>query len=326
MRHNDAEFGKVAVAFDGCVALDGRHLGEINIESPVTFDDIVAGHDTSGATPAFGIADYSTYSSLAGFSFYVGGGVDISPTVSVDNVVTVWSALTSSAELESNAVNILQAMLLFNAFPTIKCGDAASRPPVEVVILSANPVIENEYARSQSGSDFSAVLSEPTLKGSLSGASLTMDEMTGYSFYPSYWTVTGATVNFGTVRGLHLKDIGLSSLAGATAAGTQQLGSYYGVDIEDITFGGNVTKRGIRIALAAASNAKAIEVTGTAQSTFAGDVVCNARLDINNGIALGGGAAATLGTIGGTGPTAAAQAQWVEIDIGGTPHWIPVWT
>lgn len=50
------------------------------------------------------------------------------------------------------------------------------------------------------------------------------------------------------------------------------------------------------------------------------------RVDINNGIALGGGAAATLGTIGGAGPTAAAQAQWVEIDIAGVAHWIPVWT
>ena len=52
----------------------------------------------------------------------------------------------------------------------------------------------------------------------------------------------------------------------------------------------------------------------------------NVRVDINNGDALGGGAAPTFGTIGGTGPTAAAQAQWVEIDIAGTPHWIPVWT
>jgi len=49
------------------------------------------------------------------------------------------------------------------------------------------------------------------------------------------------------------------------------------------------------------------------------------RVDINNGIALGGGAAATLGTIGGAGPTAAAQAQWVEIDVAGVAHWIAVW-
>jgi len=59
-----------------------------------------------------------------------------------------------------------------------------------------------------------------------------------------------------------------------------------------------------------------------------GDVLISSasRLDIDRGIALGGGAAPTLGTIGGTGPTAAAQAQWVEIDINGTAHWIPVWT
>ena len=50
------------------------------------------------------------------------------------------------------------------------------------------------------------------------------------------------------------------------------------------------------------------------------------RLDINRGIALGAGAVATLGQIGGSGPTVAAQAQWCEIDIGGVAHWIPVWT
>ena len=57
-----------------------------------------------------------------------------------------------------------------------------------------------------------------------------------------------------------------------------------------------------------------------------GDARFDGRVDVNNPIALGGGAAATLGTIGGGGPTAAAQAQWVEIDIGGTAHWIAVWT
>jgi hypothetical protein len=42
--------------------------------------------------------------------------------------------------------------------------------------------------------------------------------------------------------------------------------------------------------------------------------------------ALGGGAAATLGTIGGTGPTAAGQALWIECEVGGVTHWIPAWT
>lgn len=57
-----------------------------------------------------------------------------------------------------------------------------------------------------------------------------------------------------------------------------------------------------------------------------GDFTVNQRLNLVTGIALGGGAAPTLGTIGGSGPTTAAQAQWVEIDISGTAHWIAVWT
>ncbi len=50
------------------------------------------------------------------------------------------------------------------------------------------------------------------------------------------------------------------------------------------------------------------------------------RVDINNPIALGAGAAATLGTIGGTGPTAAAQRDWVEIDVNGSARWIATWS
>ena len=49
-------------------------------------------------------------------------------------------------------------------------------------------------------------------------------------------------------------------------------------------------------------------------------------VDINKPVALGGGAAATLGTIGVAGPTAAAQAQWVQIEVNGVNHWIAAWT
>jgi hypothetical protein len=41
--------------------------------------------------------------------------------------------------------------------------------------------------------------------------------------------------------------------------------------------------------------------------------------------ALGGGAAATLGTIGGTGPTAAAQSKWIRVKVAGVDHWVPAW-
>ncbi|HET7379797.1 MAG TPA: hypothetical protein VFJ24_07140 [Gaiellales bacterium] len=43
-------------------------------------------------------------------------------------------------------------------------------------------------------------------------------------------------------------------------------------------------------------------------------------------VANGGGSTPTLGTIGGSGPTAAAQAGWMQLQIAGTNHWVPVWT
>lgn len=42
-------------------------------------------------------------------------------------------------------------------------------------------------------------------------------------------------------------------------------------------------------------------------------------------IALGGGVAPTLGTIGGSGPAVAAQNQWLRVNINGTTMFIPVW-
>lgn len=40
---------------------------------------------------------------------------------------------------------------------------------------------------------------------------------------------------------------------------------------------------------------------------------------------LGGGAAPTFGTIGGTGPATAAQDSWVKINLAGTDYWMPLW-
>jgi hypothetical protein len=43
-------------------------------------------------------------------------------------------------------------------------------------------------------------------------------------------------------------------------------------------------------------------------------------------VALGGGAAPTLGTIGGSGPGTAAQNSWMRVrDNGGNAFWVPVW-
>jgi hypothetical protein len=42
-------------------------------------------------------------------------------------------------------------------------------------------------------------------------------------------------------------------------------------------------------------------------------------------IALGGGATATLGTIGGSGPATAAQNEWLKVKVNGNVRYIPLW-
>lgn len=60
--------------------------------------------------------------------------------------------------------------------------------------------------------------------------------------------------------------------------------------------------------------------------------IINLAMDVNAviytaqaGIALGGGAAATLGTIGGSGPTTAAQNKWLKQVHKGVTYFIPLW-
>lgn len=55
------------------------------------------------------------------------------------------------------------------------------------------------------------------------------------------------------------------------------------------------------------------------------EVPSTGYLDIKKSQALGGGATATLGTIGGSGPTAAAQNLWVEIKVENTVTWLAGW-
>ena len=48
-------------------------------------------------------------------------------------------------------------------------------------------------------------------------------------------------------------------------------------------------------------------------------------LNLTTDDALGGGAMALLGTIGGTGPTTSTQSKWLKVQIDGVDHWIAVW-
>lgn len=446
----------------------------------------------------------ATYTQTGAF---IGGGILSNGTITTAVSTTwVWALLQESKSYLIGINPAFAAFTLFNALATI--GNSGNFNLPQALILN-NGV---SHRRTTSGTSTTAqnigLSNSPNTRTLVSGAIMTKTTGdTAVRHAPTFGTVAGSTINFGTQRGLHC----INPAAGLfqPGAGAENMTAFIGVEIDAVSFGGNVTKRALRSALTAASNTLMIDNTGGAASDFkngrihvndntgvnfgntdaasdvqtywssavsawrlqfastgdsmqfsspaadrflidtnggnsvgefnfncarfsmgaqtgavgnqVGNFVAGARtvsvggewsdflltqaanitvdaamglvagwtinapsitlgtgsvtsagalnvggnvnqgsvnrfgvrilsnpsggsgvnaalwvtaglsrfdgrVDINNGIALGGGAAATLGTIGGSGPTAAAQAQWVEIDIGGTAHWIPVWT
>ena len=56
-----------------------------------------------------------------------------------------------------------------------------------------------------------------------------------------------------------------------------------------------------------------------------GTDLASLKMPTASSIALGGGAGATLGTVGGSGPAAAGQGAWLQITINGQNRWLPYW-
>jgi len=114
-------------------------------------------------------------------------------------------------------------------------------------------------------------------------------------------TITGAT-GITTATGFNLVNIGQSTYSAASALTITNAATLY---IANSPLGGGAGPVTI-------TNSYSLWVD-------AGGV----RLD--TAVALGGGAAPTFGTIGGTGPAAAAQNEWIRIDTQNGVRFVPAW-
>ena len=127
-------------------------------------------------------------------------------------------------------------------------------------------------------------------------ANLTVDDAMGLV---AGWTINAPSMTLGT--------------GSVTTAGALNVGGNVNQ--------GSVNRFGVRII----SNPSGGSGVNAALWVTAGRSRFDGVVDINAPIALGGGAAATLGTIGGSGPTVAAQNEWVQIEVNGNVRWIPAW-
>ena len=222
-----------------------------------------------------------TYTQSAPF---IGGAILSNGTVTYANATWIWALLQESKGFIANVGPGFAAHTLFNAIPFIRNG--TSNALVQSLCLNVGIAHQATGANAVTVSQTIGVNFSANTRALTSGGSMTKTVGdTGLNFGPTHGTVLGSSIDHGTLRGLHCRNPVVPLFQ--TGAGVESMTAYYGVDIDAIPFGGNVTKRGIRSNLAAASNTRFLDGAGTAQSDLRGTL--NFPVDLV-GVQYGAGA------------------------------------
>jgi len=297
------------------------NLGQIRCWSPIRFETTVA---ANALNPYTILADATE--TITGV--FIGGTYADQRTIDFDNATFIYETLRGTPNITSGVAPAFAAFTLFQALPILASGTGATHNPLQAIVLNGGPTIRhlNTGTRTTVNNLVVSCAQQIQSKG---GGTMNVSNTTGLSFSPTFSTTTGSTVNLGNVRGVLCKNPAVALFQ--TQSGVETMTSYHGVDVEAIPFNGNVIKVGFRSRMAVASLTWGVFMDNAIKNSWGGgdhdlcgNIDCES-LDVNNGVALGGGVAPTLGTIGGSGPTAAAQSQWLQVEINGTSHWIPAW-
>lgn len=247
---------------------------------------------------------------------YVGGFLSVSPT---HNVTTgVWIPATFSDTMQANigATPGFSAYTFINQLSTIQNNGNFNLPSGLVMNVGLT------HARTTSGTSTTAGVTGVSLasqtRATTSGAVMTRTGITGIAMRPTFSTVSGSTVNLGTIVGVDCFQPAVALFQ--PQAGVENMTAYYGIRMPNITFGGaSRVVNVINSALAAATNVRVINSTGTAESDHAGNF--NLTSDFPNGTlrigATGGATDFQMGWVGGTnqlflqiGTPAISQIRW----------------
>lgn len=239
------------------------NLGQIRFRSPIDFDDVTA----ANALNPYSIRDASTSALTAAF---IGGTFADQRTVTFTNAVTVYEVLRGAPNIQSLTSPAFAAFTLFQALPILRAGSTAGFNPLNPLVLNAGPVMQNEFTGTKTCATAAAINWAGQLRATVSGAVMNVTDWTGLINNPSFSTVAGSTINFGTIRAVHCQEpsVGLFQ----PSAGTEAMTAYYGLEYDAMAFGGNVAKEVVRSSLAAATNAYFLRNLGGAQSDFGSGV------------------------------------------------------
>ena len=242
--------------------------GRINMLTPVEFGP----YTSSTAVYAFNYA--ATEVITAGF---VGGGLNMSGTISFSNSTMIYESFRGSPQITSNVNPGFAAYTVLQALPSLIAGPGAGNRPLNPLIINAAPRVNNPFSGARTSPVMAGMSNSPQINPSVSGAVMNVTNVTGYQFSPIWNTVAGSTANFGTMRGMWAKNPG--QVIFGSSAGTEIGAAYYGFDVDNITINngfGTMPVAAFRSAVQPSASKFMILNTGGAESDFGfGDIHLN---------------------------------------------------
>ena len=198
---------------------------------------------------------------------FVGGGIQSLGTITYTASTFIWALLQESKGYIANAGPGFAAFTLFNAIPFIRNGTNAGLVQALTLNVGISHQVTGAVAATTVGT--TGVSFSPNTRALSAFGSMTKTSGdTALRVSPTFGTVGSSSINFGTIRGVHCLNPTVALFQ--PQAGTESMTAYVGMDIEAITFGGNVTKRGVRSFLTNATNTRFIDGQGSAQSDLRG--------------------------------------------------------
>lgn len=240
-------------------------LGRVRVTSPLEVDDVSAGDQVA-------IRYRPTFTTGGGF---IGGLISGTADVTYDSSLFIWALLAETTIYRATVAPGFAAFTLVNALPQIV--NAANVNLVQALVLNVGVTHHRATSGTSTTTQTIGMSFSPQIRASVSGAVMTYTTgPTAVNVSPTYSTVAGATVNFGTIRGLRCFAPAVALFQ--PGVGTENLTAYYGVDFENITFPTSGDKVVVRSAMTDAVDRFFLQNNGGARSDFGQGFILNTRL------------------------------------------------
>ena len=236
--------------------------GIIRANSPVTFT-----YDTVSNTTPVQPFLMQWGPTIAATSGYVGGCLQTEAVFNITTGTFIPAIFSDTNRYNVGAVPGFSAITFINELSLVANDGNFNLP--SALVMNIGLTHERNTSGTSTTAGTTGISFSPQTRATVSGAVMTKTSQTAVRCSPTHSTVSGSTVNYGTIRGLHMFNPAVALFQGQ--AGVEAMTAYVGVDMENIAFGGNVVKAAVRSNhTSTGANSYFLLNNGNAVSDFAG--------------------------------------------------------